>query len=198
MSDAMRDAEQQGNSDMDGMIDETGLTHPQPDSDSLSTDQTANPVSEMQAGEQLEGDELASGELGKEGHLDQPPAVDSESHLSIDIAEPSISKEVQEVDFAALPLQSTLPSGEQKGIRLLMDVPLQVAVELGRTKLTVREVLNLQNGSVVELDRMAGDEVDIFVNERLLARGEVVVVDDKFGVRINELVSPDIAAEFIK
>jgi flagellar motor switch protein FliN len=73
---------------------------------------------------------------------------------------------------------------------MLMDVSLQLAVELGRTRMTVRQVLDLQKGSVVELNRMAGDNVDIFVNDHLIAKGEVVVVDDKFGVRITELVSP--------
>jgi flagellar motor switch protein FliN len=75
-------------------------------------------------------------------------------------------------------------------IDLLMDVSLRVTVELGRTQMTLRQVLDLQPGSVVELDRLAGDPVDIFVNERIIARGEVVVVDDKFGVKITELVTP--------
>jgi flagellar motor switch protein FliN len=74
---------------------------------------------------------------------------------------------------------------------MLMDVGLQVTVELGRTRMTVRQILELQRGSVVELNRIAGDAVDIYVNERLIGRGEVVVVDDKFGVRITELVSPN-------
>jgi flagellar motor switch protein FliN/FliY len=73
---------------------------------------------------------------------------------------------------------------------LLMDISLKVTVELGRTRMTFHQVLELQNGSVVELDRLAGDPVDIFVNDRIIARGEVVVVDDKFGVRITELISP--------
>lgn len=75
-------------------------------------------------------------------------------------------------------------------IDMLLDVNLQLTVELGRTQMTVRQVLDLQNGSVVELDRIAGEAVDIFVNDRMMARGEVVVVDDKFGVRITELVTP--------
>ena len=74
-------------------------------------------------------------------------------------------------------------------IDLLMDVTLKVTVELGRTQMMLRQVLELQNGSVIELDRLAGDPVDIFVNERLIARGEVVVVDDKFGVKITELIN---------
>jgi flagellar motor switch protein FliN len=80
-------------------------------------------------------------------------------------------------------------AGGGKNIDLLMDVMLQVSVELGRTRMTLRQILDLQQGSVVELDRIAGDNVDIFINGRLMARGEVVVVDDKFAVRISELIS---------
>lgn len=80
-------------------------------------------------------------------------------------------------------------SGEGNNLDLLMDVSLAVTVELGRTRMPLRQVLDLQNGSVIELNRLAGDAVDIFINDRLLARGEVVVVDDKFGVRITELLN---------
>ncbi len=79
--------------------------------------------------------------------------------------------------------------GDATNIDLLMDVSLKVTVELGRTRMMLRQVLELQHGSVIELERLAGDPVDIFVNERLIGRGEVVVVDDKFGVKITELVS---------
>ena len=71
----------------------------------------------------------------------------------------------------------------------LMDVVMKITVELGKTKLTLKQVLELQKGSIVELDRYAGDNVDIFVNNRMIAQGEVVVVDDKFGVRIVDLVT---------
>lgn len=84
---------------------------------------------------------------------------------------------------------SAASSSEVASIDLLMDVPLRVTVELGRTRMSVRQVLELQAGSVVELDRMAGEAVDVLVNDRLMARGEVVVVDDKFGIRITEIVA---------
>lgn len=74
-------------------------------------------------------------------------------------------------------------------IDLLMDVSLRVSVELGRTRMQLAQILELQHGSVIELDRLAGDPVDVFVNDRMVARGEVVIVDDKFGVRITEMVS---------
>jgi len=73
---------------------------------------------------------------------------------------------------------------------LLMDVNLQMAVELGRTRLKIRDVLDLQKGSVIELNRTAGEPVDIYINNHLIGRGEVVVVDDNFGIRITELLSP--------
>jgi flagellar motor switch protein FliN/FliY len=73
---------------------------------------------------------------------------------------------------------------------LLLDVPLEVNVELGRTRLTIQDLLQLGPGSVVELDKVAGDALDILVNGRLVARGEAVVVNDKFGVRITDIVSP--------
>jgi flagellar motor switch protein FliN/FliY len=84
-----------------------------------------------------------------------------------------------------------LSGGSQANIEMLMDVKLLFTVELGRTQMTVRQVLDLQKGSVVELERVAGDPVDIYINDRLLGHGEVVVVDDKFGVRITELVTPE-------
>jgi flagellar motor switch protein FliN/FliY len=82
-------------------------------------------------------------------------------------------------------------SFSESNIDLLMDVSLRVTVELGRTRMKLAQILELQHGSVVELDRLAGDPVDIFVNDRMVAHGEVVVVDDKFGVRITAMVSPN-------
>lgn len=80
-------------------------------------------------------------------------------------------------------------NGFQANIDMLMDVPLTVTIELGRTEMTLKQALELNQGSVIELSRLAGDPIDVFVNERLIARGEVVVVDDKFAVRVTELFS---------
>jgi flagellar motor switch protein FliN/FliY len=96
---------------------------------------------------------------------------------------------VQSPDFAPLSKTTGSHVDKQAGIGMLMDVTLRITAELGRAELSVRELLDLQSGSVVELDRMAGEDVDIFINDRLLAKGEVVVVDDMFGVRITELIS---------
>jgi flagellar motor switch protein FliN/FliY len=75
-------------------------------------------------------------------------------------------------------------------LELLMDVPLQVTVELGRTQKMVKEVLALGPGSVVELDKLAGEPVDILINEKPIAKGEVVVIDENFGIRVTEILSP--------
>lgn len=73
---------------------------------------------------------------------------------------------------------------------LLLDVPLDLTVELGRSRMTIQDLLSLGPGSVIELDKVAGEPLDILVNDRLIARGEAVVVNDKFGIRITDIVSP--------
>jgi len=78
---------------------------------------------------------------------------------------------------------------ETKNLNMLLDIPLQVTVELGRTKRSVKEILELTAGSIIELDKLAGEPVDILVNNRLVAQGEVVVIDENFGVRVTDIVS---------
>ena len=95
---------------------------------------------------------------------------------------------VQPVQFAPLVQPTVLAT--DNNINLIMDVPLQVTVELGRTRKLIRDILELAPGSVIELDKLAGEAVDILVNGKLIAKGEVVVIDDNFGVRISEIVSP--------
>jgi flagellar motor switch protein FliN/FliY len=91
----------------------------------------------------------------------------------------------------ALPGFSDTPLNDKPGnIDLLADVNLNVKIELGRTRMFVEDVLRLGEGSVVELDKLAGDPVDIYVNERHVARGEVLVLNDNFCIRVNEIISP--------
>jgi flagellar motor switch protein FliN/FliY len=80
---------------------------------------------------------------------------------------------------------------EPPNLSVLLDVPLQVTVELGRTRMTIGSLLRLSQGSVVELNRVAGEPLDIYVNNKLMARGEAVVVKEKFGVRITDVLSPE-------
>ncbi len=81
-------------------------------------------------------------------------------------------------------------AGTRAGLALLRDVDLQVKVELGRTRMYVEDVLRLNENSVIELDKLAGDPVDIYVNDRPVARGEVLVVNDNFCVRVSEIIQP--------
>jgi flagellar motor switch protein FliN/FliY len=95
---------------------------------------------------------------------------------------------VQPVQFAALK-PAGMP-GVDANIGLIMDVPLQITVELGRTRKLIRDILELTPGSVVELDKLAGEPVDVLVNGKLIAKGEVVVIDENFGVRITDIITP--------
>ena len=102
----------------------------------------------------------------------RPPAAPRNTPSAVDM--PRFDKVLQEAQVS--------------GIDLLRDVNLEVKVELGRSKMLVEDVLKLVEGSVVELDKLAGDPVEVFVNERLVARGEVLVLNDNFCVRVNEIV----------
>lgn len=83
------------------------------------------------------------------------------------------------------------PAGSAvQSLDFILDIPLKVTVELGRTKMAIREVLQLAQGSVVELSKFAGEPLEVLVNEKLIARGEVVVVNEKFGVRLTDIISP--------
>jgi flagellar motor switch protein FliN/FliY len=101
---------------------------------------------------------------------------------------PAVPPNVQPVQFANLQ-GGGLPA-ESGNIGLLMDVFMELTVELGRTRKLIREILGIGEGTIIELDKLAGEPVDILVNHKLIAKGEVVVIDENFGVRVTEIVSP--------
>ncbi len=88
--------------------------------------------------------------------------------------------------FSAAPGKSAAPND----IDMILDIPVQLTVELGRTKIAIKNLLQLAQGSVVELDGLAGEPMDVFVNGCLIAQGEVVVVNDKFGIRLTDIITP--------
>lgn len=96
--------------------------------------------------------------------------------------------EVQNAQFASFE-DSSLNQVATNNLDLLLDIPLKVTVELGRTKRSIKEILEMSSGSIIELDKLAGEPVDILVNNRLIANGEVVVIDENFGVRITDILS---------
>ena len=87
-------------------------------------------------------------------------------------------------------VQDRSSSTAQRGVDFILDIPLQVSVELGRTHMLINDLLQLGQGSVVELSKLAGEPMEVFVNQKLIARGEVVVVNEKFGVRLTDIISP--------
>ena len=86
----------------------------------------------------------------------------------------------------------------ERNLDLILDIPLKVTVELGRTKMLVSELLNLGQGSVIELNKLAGEPMEVLVNDKLVARGEAVVVNEKFGVRLTDIISPAERVEQLK
>lgn len=87
---------------------------------------------------------------------------------------------------------------DERNLDFILDIPLKVTVELGRTKMVVNELLNLGQGSVVELNKLAGEPMEILVNDKLVARGEAVVINEKFGVRLTDIISPSERVEQLK
>ena len=102
--------------------------------------------------------------------------------------------EVEKVEAATLQASQGYIQGDVN-LDVVLDIPVTIAMEIGRTKISIRNLLQLNQGSVVELDRLAGEPMDVLVNGTLVAHGEVVVVNEKFGIRLTDVISP---AERIK
>jgi flagellar motor switch protein FliN/FliY len=111
----------------------------------------------------------------------QKKHVPEEETITAKPADASIFK-----DLSASDLQTNTPND----IDFILDIPVQLTVELGRTKIAIKNLLQLAQGSVVELDGMAGEPMDVLVNGCLIAQGEVVVVNDKFGIRLTDIITP--------
>lgn len=89
-------------------------------------------------------------------------------------------------------------ASKDRNLQLILDIPLKVTVELGRTKMTVSDLLNLGQGNVIELSKLAGEPMEVLVNDKLIARGEAVVVNEKFGVRLTDIISTAERVEQLK
>jgi flagellar motor switch protein FliN len=110
-------------------------------------------------------------------------------------AAPAPNAPASESKQVAAPIFEQFSGGAQKtgihnDIDMILDIPVQLTVELGRTKIAIKNLLQLAQGSVVELDGMAGEPMDVLVNGCLIAQGEVVVVNDKFGIRLTDIITP--------
>jgi flagellar motor switch protein FliN/FliY len=131
-------------------------------------------------------DAAAIEELLKTANFEDPATVSAGQSVE----EPDVSQLGQVGEEFKLPnLTQVMQDAQVSSIELLRDVELNVKIELGRARMLVEDVLKLCEGSVVELDKLAGDPVDVFVNDRLVARGEVLVLNDNFCVRVNEIIA---------
>jgi len=115
-------------------------------------------------------------------------AQNPEEEKAAEGSESQIKAEAKAAQFSDVQDKGNLTA--KRGIDFILDIPLQITVELGRTQILINDLLQLGQGSVVELSKLAGEPMEVLVNQKLIARGEVVVVNEKFGVRLTDIISP--------
>ena len=116
----------------------------------------------------------------------EPPVVAQTAKTADATAAPPLAAQ----PITMPPLQDSGNTGNVGNLDMILDIPVTLSVELGRTKIQIRNLLQLAQGSVVELERLAGEPMDVLVNGYLIAQGEVVLVNDKFGIRLTDIISP--------
>jgi len=119
-------------------------------------------------------------------------AGEEETSVKREREQATLSAKSKEAQFKDLTQESKAPRPEtgRRDLDFILDIPLDVSAELGRTKLLINELLQLGQGSVIELNKLAGEPLEIYVNGKLVARGEAVVINEKFGVRLTDIISP--------
>jgi flagellar motor switch protein FliN/FliY len=122
----------------------------------------------------------------KDDSMDEWAAAMEEAGTPMDDA----SAQAESVPLDNLQSSASSSGGEDVNLDVILDIPVTIAMEIGNTKINIRNLLQLNQGSVVELDRMAGEPLDVMVNGTLIAHGEVVVVNEKFGIRLTDIISP--------
>lgn len=137
-------------------------------------------------------DEELTGDNGEDVNQD---AMADEWAAAMAEAEASEQDDVSQVELDELQDETPIAVGDNPDLDVILDIPVTIAMEVGSTSITIRNLLQLNQGSVIELDRLAGEPLDVLVNGTLIAHGEVVVVNEKFGIRMTDVISP---AERIK
>jgi len=115
--------------------------------------------------------------------------ADGEAEANAEAAVAEAASDVQQAPLQTLEDEGVPPADEDVNLDVILDIPVTIAMEIGRTTISIRNLLQLNQGSVVELDRLAGEPLDVLVNGTLVAHGEVVVVNDKFGIRLTDVIS---------
>lgn len=151
-------------------------------------DPWAEAMAEQEAAESQSNADQGDSDPWAEALAEQQETEDAGDDLPADTASPPPAQAASERVFR--PLDKDSGGGGARDLDMIMDIPVKLTVELGRTKLTIKQLLELTQGSVIELDGLAGEPMDILINGYLIAQGEVVVVDDKYGIRITEIITP--------
>jgi len=154
---------------------------PQHDSSPENAEDSAEPEGVVSQEQVEPEDSSVKSENESVGEQDEESVAEEKNEKKIE------PKKVNQAEFQQFTKGDKL--GEKQNIQMLLDVTLPVSIELGRAAMSIGEILELGPGSVVELEKLAGEPVDVLVNEKIVARGEVVVVDENFGVRITQLFS---------
>ncbi|MFI0473488.1 flagellar motor switch protein FliN [Halomonas sp. HMF6819] len=159
------------------------MSDPKKPDQSVSDDDWASAMSEQDTESDTAGDDdpwaaaMAEQEASEQADADETPAPT-----------PPPTKAASDDIFR--PLSSESGGNVSRDLEMIMDIPVKLTVELGRAKLTIKQLLELAQGSVIELEGLAGEPMDILINGYLIAQGEVVVVEDKYGIRITEIITP--------
>ena len=180
--------------DVDSLLNESGET-PDGAAQPEQPDEAASTAQASPANEAAEAGPDAVAETGPDAAAEAQPSADAAVGL---MAEPDEREQVdaQPVEFSQLAGRGE--PGDVRKIYFLLDVPVTVTVELGRTSMVIRDALSLGGGSVVELNKLAGEPVDVLINNKLVARAEVVVVNENFGVKVIDIVSPEERLRYLR
>jgi flagellar motor switch protein FliN/FliY len=129
--------------------------------------------------------------MSKETEVQEPDAADDWAEAMAEQADAeSADGDAPAAEFDDLEDTSGGPAADEANLDVILDIPVTISMEIGRTRISIRNLLQLNQGSVVELDRLAGEPMDVLVNGTLVAHGEVVVVNEKFGIRLTDVISP--------
>jgi len=132
---------------------------------------------------------MSDGE-GTDDSMDEWAAAMEEAGTPMEESTAGAALGAEHVVLDKLESSTSLSSGDDLNLDVILDIPVTISMEIGSTKINIRNLLQLNQGSVVELDRMAGEPLDVVVNGTLIAHGEVVVVNEKFGIRLTDIISP--------
>lgn len=165
------------------------MSSPETTTDPAATDDWAAALAE-----QAQADAAAS-VAEAPAQAEAPALAEAPVQAEAQPSAPAAKQEYAKAQFQDLHPEQSLNAGGDVNLDVILDIPVNISMEIGRTKISIRNLLQLNQGSVVELDRLAGEPMDVMVNNCLVAHGEVVVVNEKFGIRLTDVIS---AAERVK